>query len=45
MFAVFEKKYKNDYLKVFDCILFDSESKAQWFCLINQDYMYRKIKG
>lgn len=44
MYAIFEKRYKDDFVKLADCILVIHEYQAQWFCITNQGYMYRKIE-
>lgn len=45
MYVIFEKKYKNDFVNLTDCMLVAHEYQAQWFCITNRDYMYRKIEG
>lgn len=44
MYAIFLRKY-DEFVNLKDCILVTHEYQAQWFCITNEGYMYRKIEG
>lgn len=43
MYAVFLRTYKGQMVPLSECILFDEEYQAQWYCITNNQYIYRKI--
>lgn len=43
MFIVFLKKYKDSEIGLNECMYSDTEQHAQWYCVLNPQYTYRKI--
>lgn len=45
MYAIFLRKYKDGLVALKDCYLVYTEADAQWYCILNPQYTYRKIEG